>query len=161
MTTFASPDAPADSADVTESVESSPPQAVTPSVAVTTSSTERRTSVVVARVRLAIGHPLDDVEVLVELHVDLLATVERDLDLVVAVLVADLGLGDLAAARVRQRRGGGLGERVAGDRLLAFVVVHRAGGDGRADRGSGNQSDAGDGDDEGASFHASNLRLPG
>src|SRR5215212_3697210 len=56
----------------------------------------------------------DDVEVTVELHV-LLARVGRYLDLVVALLVADLGLGDFAATRVL--------ERAPGDRLLSGVVV--------------------------------------
>ena len=42
-----------------------------------------------------VGLAADDVEVAIELHVDLAAVVERDLDLVVALLVADLGLGDL------------------------------------------------------------------
>ena len=41
---------------------------------------------------------------LVELDVDLGAVCEGDLDLVVALLVADLGLGDLAAAGVGQGR---------------------------------------------------------
>ena len=42
----------------------------------------------------------DDVEVLVELDVDLRAVVEGDLDLVVALFVADFGLGDATAAGV-------------------------------------------------------------
>ena len=52
-----------------------------------------------------IGLLADHVEPAVELDVDLAAVVEGDLDLVVALLVAHLGLGDRAAPGVRERRG--------------------------------------------------------
>ena len=42
--------------------------------------------------------------VLVELHVDLAAVVEGDLDLVLAFLVVDLGLGDSAFTGLRECR---------------------------------------------------------
>src|ERR1043166_8408238 len=56
---------------------------------------------------LVVGVGGDDVERVVELDVDLAAVVEGDLDLVGAVLVAGLGLGHLAAARLGERRGAG------------------------------------------------------
>ena len=62
----------------------------------------RRSALVVApAVVLTFG--ADDAEVLVELDVDLAAVVECDLDLVVALLVADLGAGDASLAGVRER----------------------------------------------------------
>ena len=51
----------------------------------------------------AVGLTADHVEAFVELHVDLEAVVERDLDLVVAVLVAHLGVRDPATASVGKR----------------------------------------------------------
>jgi hypothetical protein len=74
-------------------------------------------------VLLAVGLLADHVKAAVELHVDLAAVVEGDLYLVVALLVADLGLGDLAAARVGERRSAGLVERAAADRCLRVVSV--------------------------------------
>ena len=59
-------------------------------------------------------------EVGVELDVDLSAIGERDLDLVVAVLVADLGVGDPALTGVvRSRR---LVERRPGDRSFSIIA---------------------------------------
>lgn len=58
---------------------------------------------VVVRAGLVVGALVfgtDDLEVLVELHVDLAAVAEGDLDLVLAFLVVDLGLGDSAFADV-------------------------------------------------------------
>ena len=52
-----------------------------------------------------VGLAAHDVEVAVELDVGLAAVVEGDLDLVVALLVADLGVGDRALAGVGQRCG--------------------------------------------------------
>src|SRR5918999_2256983 len=46
----------------------------------------------------------DDVEVLVEVHLDLAAVLEADLDAVGGAAVADLGLDDRAAARLLKRR---------------------------------------------------------
>ena len=60
--------------------------------------------------RLVVGLVADHVELLVELDVDLGAVVEGDLDLVVALLVADLGLGDPALAGVLEGGGRGLVE---------------------------------------------------
>ena len=64
---------------------------------------------------LVVGRRADDTELAVELDVDLAAVRPGDLDLVVALLVADLGAGD-AARSVGQRGGLGLLQRVAGDR---------------------------------------------
>ena len=57
----------------------------------------------VVLVGLVVGLGADDLEVLVELDVDLAAVVQGHLDLVLALLVADLGLGDLAAAGLLER----------------------------------------------------------
>ena len=64
------------------------------------------------------------------MDVDLRTVIERDLDLVVALLVADFGLGDMAAAGVFEGGGTGLLERLAADRC--FVVVAATSGDGDA-----------------------------
>ena len=50
----------------------------------------------------AVALGAEDVEVAVQVHVDLAAVLAGDLDLVVALFVADLGPGDLAAADVGQ-----------------------------------------------------------
>jgi hypothetical protein len=55
---------------------------------------------------VAVALGADDVEAPVELNVNLGAVGEGDLDLVVALLVADLGAGDLAPAGVLERGGG-------------------------------------------------------
>src|SRR5215216_3911684 len=101
---------------------------------------------------LAVRRRADDVEVAVELDVDLAAVRAGDLDLVVALLVADLGLGH--AARLRGQRGGlRLVQGAAADRLLCRVVV-AAGRPG--DRGSaGDQRAGGDRGDDHASSHGS------
>ena len=83
----------------------------------------RQLSVVARALRLSVGLVPDDVEVAVELHVDLASVLEGDLDLVVALLVADLGLGDLAAAGVLERRGACPVEGVAADRRLGVVAA--------------------------------------
>ena len=62
-------------------------------------------------------------EVRVQVDVDLAAVGARDLDLEGAFLVADLGLGDLAAAGVCERRGARLLEPLAADRPVGCVVV--------------------------------------
>ncbi len=64
---------------------------------------------------LAVGLVPDDIEVGVELHIRLAAVVVRDFDLVHALLVLYLGVGDLAAAEVVERNGAGPVERGAGD----------------------------------------------
>jgi hypothetical protein len=71
---------------------------------------------------------LDHVERAIELHVDLTAVVARDLDLVIALLVADLAAGDLATAGGLERRGTGLVERRTGDALVATGAVFAAAG---------------------------------
>src|SRR5207342_1480865 len=76
-------------------------------------------------VAIAVG--ADDVEALVELDVDLAAAVERDLDLVVALLVADLGPGDPAAAGVDEGGCTGLLQDGSSDRGLGGVVVPASG----------------------------------
>ena len=72
----------------------------------------------------------DHVEAAVELDVDLAAVGARDLDLVVALLVADLGLGDRAVDLV-QRCGARLIEGAGGNRGLrvACTVVPAATGE--------------------------------
>ena len=62
---------------------------------------------------VVVGDRAQDVEVRVEVDVDLAAVGARDLDLVRAFLVADFGLGDLAAAGVRERRGARRGRALA------------------------------------------------
>src|ERR671919_1070778 len=99
---------------------------------------------VLAVVRLA-GLVLgaDDIEGLVELDVDLAAVFEGYLDLVHALLVADLGAGDLAAAGVLES---GLGRPVvcvAGDGPFVLRIVP-TGGNGGSDAGADN-GDAGRG----------------
>src|SRR5690349_14251103 len=69
----------------------------------------------------------DDVERAVELDVDLAAVGLGDLDLVVAVLVALLGLGDLAAAGGLQRRRARAVQGGARDGLIVAVVAAVAG----------------------------------
>ena len=90
---------------------------------------------------LAVAVLADDAEVRVEVDVDLAAVGTRDLDLVGALLVADLGLGHSSAAGLLERDRLGPVQRRPGDRRVARVVVAAAGGAG--DRRS---ADA-DGDD--------------
>jgi hypothetical protein len=71
----------------------------------------------VASVRPAVGRLVGDVEAAIEMDVDLAAVVADDLDLVVALFVADLGPGDSAATGGIERRGLCLLERPAVDRL--------------------------------------------
>ena len=66
-----------------------------------------------------VGLAAHDVEVAVELDVGLATVVEGDLDLVVALLVADLGVRDRALAGVGQRRGARLLQGRTVDGLLA------------------------------------------
>jgi hypothetical protein len=82
----------------------------------------------------------DDVEVLVELDIDLASIIERDLDLVVALFVANLGAGDLALADARES--GGLCPLEGGARDRPFAGVIAARGDRRA------ASNPGEADDE-------------
>ena len=85
--------------------------------------------IVVGRVVLVVGLGADDREVAVELDVDLAAVVEGDLDLVVALLVADLGAGHLPLAGLVQRRPPRLLQGRALDRTLGRVVVGAGKGD--------------------------------
>ena len=71
----------------------------------------------------AVALGAQDIEVAVKVHVDLAAVRAGDLNLVVAFFVADLGLGDLAAADVGEGGLAGPLQRRAGDRLLGGVVV--------------------------------------
>ena len=57
-------------------------------------------------------------EVLIQLHVDLMAVGKRHLDLVIALLVTDLGLGDRSAA------GGGPANAVAALSATAPAAIH-------------------------------------
>src|SRR5829696_4224490 len=86
--------------------DGSDPQAVAAPAAATSTAAaapRHRSSLTALTGVLDIGVRADDGEGLVQLHIDLPAVVEGDLDLVVALLVADLGAGHPAAA--------GLGER--------------------------------------------------
>lgn len=67
----------------------------------------------------------DDVEVLIEMHVDLAPVIKRDFDFVAPLLVADLGLGDSSAASVGQCGRTGLFEGSACDGRV-IVVVYEA-----------------------------------
>jgi hypothetical protein len=67
--------------------------------------------------------------------VDGLAVGLLDLDLVGAFLVADLGLGDAAAAGALERRRLGLVERRAGDRLLVLALAAGRAGERRSPDG--------------------------
>src|SRR4051794_40292545 len=87
------------------------PHALRPSaVTATRTATGRRRSAT------AVGRAADDGEVLVELHVDLVAVVESDLDLVVALLVGDLGAGPAAAPGRGEGGAAGLLQCVSADR---------------------------------------------
>src|SRR3954469_25301681 len=84
-----------------------------------------------------VGLAADDGEVLVELHVDLAAVGLGHLDLVVALLVVDLGPGDPAAPGLGERRGAGLLQCVAADGDVrpffgAGIRIAVRGGDPRA-----------------------------
>ena len=70
---------------------------------------------------LALG--TNDMEALIELHVDLGAVVEGDFDLVLALLVVDLGVGDGPPAGLLERGLLGLLELRGGDRTVPRVVV--------------------------------------
>src|SRR5215217_487238 len=71
----------------------------------------------------AVALGAQDIEVAVQVHVDLAAVRAGDLNLVVSFFVADLGLGDLAAADVGEGSLASLLQRRAGDGLLGGVVV--------------------------------------
>ena len=64
----------------------------------------------------------DDVELLVELHIDLVAVVERDFDLVLALLVVDLRAGDSALSGVGEGCRACSLQGVAGDGGVSSVV---------------------------------------
>lgn len=51
---------------------------------------------------IVVGLPADDIEVLIELHVDLAAVIKGDLDFVIAFFVADLRLADHALPGLRR-----------------------------------------------------------
>ena len=83
---------------------------------------------------LVVALGADDVEAAVELHVDLAAVVAGDLDLVVALLVAGLGLRDLATAGRLERSCARSVQGTAGDRSVGSLggVFAASGRDGDA-----------------------------
>jgi hypothetical protein len=86
----------------------------------------RRPALVVC---VAVGLLIDDVELVVELNVHGGAVGQRDLDLVVAVLVAAFGVRDSAAAGICKRGLGGGIQRWPRNRLLGVIrTCGRAGG---------------------------------
>src|SRR4051812_5921809 len=87
-----------------------------------TASTRRRRSAA------AVGLAAHDMECLVELDVDLPAVVEGDLDLVVALLVADLGAGHPAPSGRRQRGVARLLQRLPADRDIGTLGRVRSAG---------------------------------
>lgn len=68
----------------------------------------------------------EELEVLGEVDVDLVAVVEGDLDLVVALLVTDLGVDHATFAEVLQDDGGSLVEGGAADRNLVLRRMVRS-----------------------------------
>ena len=79
----------------------------------------RLSPLVLAAGTVVVGLPADDVVLPVELDLDRAAVRQPDLDVVRRAVVADLGLDDRAAARVRERRGrrpGGVAPSAAGRR---------------------------------------------
>jgi len=87
------------------------------------SSTRRTTSKVSSvGVGCAVVLKTDDAELLVELYVDLVAVGQRNLDLVLALLVIDLGSGDPALAGVGERGVRRLLQRFPRDRCVRAVV---------------------------------------
>ena len=100
---------------------------------------------------LVVGPGAHDVEAPVELDVDLLAARQRHLDLVVAVLVTDLGAGHLSATGVREGGIAGLLQCGPGDRCVAVGHATRHGDPGA---GAHHQHGCGAGDDPlGGSVH--------
>src|SRR4029078_7644851 len=71
----------------------------------------------------AVAARVQDVVVAVEVHVDLAAVAARDLDLVVALLVLELGARDAPAADVVDRDRARLVERGSRDRLSGARVA--------------------------------------
>src|SRR3954471_10256917 len=107
----------------------------------------------------AVGRAADDGEVLIELHVDLAAVVEDDLDLVVALLVVDLGAGHAAAAGRGERGVAGLLQRVAADRHVRTLGrVGSTGGGGDARPAGAEDDGRARGDDEPAAALHEDLR---
>src|SRR3954451_2695918 len=116
------------------------PRAVSPStVPAARTGTVRRRSV--AAVGLTADHP----EVLVELHVHLVAVVQGHLDLVPALLVTALGAGDATPAGLGQGGLAGALQRRAGDRDVRPLGGVRAAGR----RGDADTAGAHDGHDTG------------
>ena len=87
-------------------------------------------------IALVIHRVADNGEGSVQLHVDLASVVERHFDLVVALLVADLGTGDPAFTRVVESGGGSPGEIGAGDARCSVIPTG-----GRRDAGRGADRD--------------------
>jgi hypothetical protein len=82
-------------------------------------------SVVVFGVTYTVVLGANDVESLVELHVDLAPVVERDLDFIEALLIADLGIGHCAFAEMLEGGSACLLERIPGDRGVGVVSAGR------------------------------------
>src|SRR3954464_8815374 len=109
--------------------EEPPPQAVSNRAPSAASVTARRQSVAALTGVLPAGLRADDGEVPVQLDVDLAAVVAGDLDLVVALLVADLGAGHATASGLGESGLARLLQGVAGDGdVRALLGVGAAGG---------------------------------
>src|SRR3954451_4660098 len=107
----------------------------------------------------AVGRGARDGEALIELHVDLVAVAEGDLDLVVALLVVDLGAGHAAAAGRGERGVAGLLQRVAADRHVRTLGrVGSTGGGGDARPAGAEDDGRARGDDEPAAALHEDLR---
>src|SRR5215212_899408 len=135
---------------------SSPHPPAMPIAAADSTSMQRRMSVVVL-FRLGVDLVAHNSEVLVELDVDLVAVVERDLDFVHALFVTDLGCRHLPLTSVGECRLRRPREGSARDGGIAGVVVAHSSGDGCADPHCGCDGHS-DGDQCGASFHDLNVR---
>src|SRR3954465_3549060 len=116
----------------------------------------------------AVGRAADDGEALIELHVDLVAVAGGDLDLVVALLVVDLGAGHAAAASRGEGGIAGLLQRIPADgHVRTLGRVRTTGGGGDAGPGRAEDDGRGRGDEElAAGLHddlliSGTLRRPG
>src|SRR3954471_17501251 len=110
----------------------------------------------------AVGRAADDGEALIELHVDLVAVAEGDLDLVVALLVVDLGAGHAAAAGRGEGGVAGLLQRIPADgHVRTLGRVRTSGGGGDAGPGRAEDDGRGRGDEELAAGLHGNLLISG
>src|SRR5688572_3954957 len=93
------------------------------SVGASISITPRLLRLVVVLPAVVVAVAAYDVEFAVELHVGLAAVPARHLDLVIALLIADLRVGDAPTPGMRKRRVAGALQRRARDRLVRQVVL--------------------------------------